>query len=487
MRARPLLPLLLLAIAMLAPPAGAGEPSGEKTLPPEVAKRIRERIAQLSDDDWAVREEATKALRAIGAPAVPFLEATAKNGDAEAARRAKNILQDIRDAQEAKALGMEFERYRTWSERLAMLRTDEAQKAFDAFLARPGEVAPFLIRRMDDFGAVKVEKLLYRIENIGRSVISIIGPKKVCDCISVLLERSVFGNVKFGAIYNGGTDAERKACIRGWRKWWKENEHLLYVHEETGLWTVDMRAKRVGMSHGAWKALTAEEKEARVDAVCAPIDEAWRKAGIRVEKPGGEMMAFLTKLKNDPYMPKAFGRPEKVSETLKEAVKKGDEIVPILTYGWIRMFSGKYPIDSTVLQTLARIDTPLAWKTLEWLCLDESTHSWTRMMGVELSARFRGKACAGFARKVLETLKDPDGTPYYYSLKAWAKTGDRKAIPFLIGRLEREIFDNAAWKAVVEFLEELAPLRLPEAKTNEQRRETVERWKAWWEANKDKE
>ena len=82
-------------------PAG-GEEEPEKQLTPEELAKIKARTAelikQLSSDEWAKREEASKELAAIGEPALPALEEAAKSPDPETSARAGEVAQKIKSA-----------------------------------------------------------------------------------------------------------------------------------------------------------------------------------------------------------------------------------------------------------------------------------------------------------------------------------------------------------------------------------------------------
>src|SRR5215475_8040048 len=69
----------------------SGEPGKEKE-----AERIARLIKQLGDDSFAKREAASKALEAIGKPALPALRKAAASGnDPELRQRAERIIQVI--------------------------------------------------------------------------------------------------------------------------------------------------------------------------------------------------------------------------------------------------------------------------------------------------------------------------------------------------------------------------------------------------------
>src|SRR5690242_10452082 len=76
--------IALAALSAAAPPAG---PTKEQ---------ITKWVAQLGDNDFSVREEATKKLWEAGQAAEEPLRAVAKSEDAEVSRRARDILEKFR-------------------------------------------------------------------------------------------------------------------------------------------------------------------------------------------------------------------------------------------------------------------------------------------------------------------------------------------------------------------------------------------------------
>jgi len=86
-------------------PAPAAAPEAKApTAKPSGSDRIAALIVQLGDQDYAVREQATKELAALGKSAESALEAAAKSPDAETAIRAKDLLGRLKgSAEEAEA------------------------------------------------------------------------------------------------------------------------------------------------------------------------------------------------------------------------------------------------------------------------------------------------------------------------------------------------------------------------------------------------
>src|SRR5262245_43843330 len=83
------LPLLCLAALPAALLPAAAPPAGPSSA--EVARLI----GQLGDDDFDVREAATKALETIGEPAYEALRKAAREKDPEVRRRAERVVQTI--------------------------------------------------------------------------------------------------------------------------------------------------------------------------------------------------------------------------------------------------------------------------------------------------------------------------------------------------------------------------------------------------------
>jgi hypothetical protein len=67
----------------------------KRTLTPKARKRIDALVQQLGDDSYSRREEATRELIALGAPAEPALKKATRSSDLEVVRRAGNCLKEI--------------------------------------------------------------------------------------------------------------------------------------------------------------------------------------------------------------------------------------------------------------------------------------------------------------------------------------------------------------------------------------------------------
>lgn len=76
---------------------------------PSLGKKIDELIEQLGDDAWDAREKATRALIALGRPAVPKLAEAARSGDAEVKWRTAHILKMIQDKAPAPLISAGFQ------------------------------------------------------------------------------------------------------------------------------------------------------------------------------------------------------------------------------------------------------------------------------------------------------------------------------------------------------------------------------------------
>jgi HEAT repeat protein len=65
------------------------------TLTPELRRKIQEHIVKLGDDDFSIREAATKHLFDLGRTTLPLLRAASKDRDPETARRARDLIARI--------------------------------------------------------------------------------------------------------------------------------------------------------------------------------------------------------------------------------------------------------------------------------------------------------------------------------------------------------------------------------------------------------
>jgi HEAT repeat protein len=86
---------VLKAAGLSADAAGAVELLQKQRPKPGTEDAVKALIAKLGDDDFAVREKATKELAALGTPALPLLEKAAKSADVEVARRAEYAVETI--------------------------------------------------------------------------------------------------------------------------------------------------------------------------------------------------------------------------------------------------------------------------------------------------------------------------------------------------------------------------------------------------------
>ena len=94
---RHLLPLLVLAGCLALPAAGSRAEN-------KVPARVADLIAQLGSDRYAEREEAARALDAVGPAALPGLRAAAHGDDPEVSRRAAELVAAIERRQETDRL-----------------------------------------------------------------------------------------------------------------------------------------------------------------------------------------------------------------------------------------------------------------------------------------------------------------------------------------------------------------------------------------------
>ncbi|MGH7173001.1 MAG: HEAT repeat domain-containing protein [Gemmataceae bacterium] len=65
------------------------------TLTPDKSRHLRELVTQLGNDEFSVREDASRNLRAFGRLALPRLRTASKDRDLEVARRAKMLIEQI--------------------------------------------------------------------------------------------------------------------------------------------------------------------------------------------------------------------------------------------------------------------------------------------------------------------------------------------------------------------------------------------------------
>ncbi|MGH7171495.1 MAG: HEAT repeat domain-containing protein, partial [Gemmataceae bacterium] len=75
---------------------------GKHTLTPDKSRKIESLIAKLGNDEFDVREEASRQLRTFGRLVLPQLHQARKHPDAETARRAKVLIEDIERAEDAR-------------------------------------------------------------------------------------------------------------------------------------------------------------------------------------------------------------------------------------------------------------------------------------------------------------------------------------------------------------------------------------------------
>ena len=91
-------------------------------------EQIAKWVAQLGDNDFAVREQATKKLWEAGQPAEAALQAAAKSDDAEVSRRAKDILEKFKFGiypDTPQKVADLISRYQTWRRSLTLFPIGE--------------------------------------------------------------------------------------------------------------------------------------------------------------------------------------------------------------------------------------------------------------------------------------------------------------------------------------------------------------------------
>lgn len=141
-------------------------------------QRIEKLIADLSDDNWKVRENATRELSGVGIEAVSLISKAAESKDIEVALRAQDILKAVRARTEC--VGVDL------------------NPAIDTlFAAREKELLPMLIKLLNH------------------------GKQNVRYAAGYGLRR-ITGQC-FG--YNSFDEPQKRApAIQKWRQWWRKNE-----------------------------------------------------------------------------------------------------------------------------------------------------------------------------------------------------------------------------------------------------------------------
>src|SRR6516165_880541 len=131
---------LLLAVTLAADPAPKDKGAPKV---PEADRTVAELIRKLGDDDFKVREEATKQLLAIGAPAADAVAEALRNDklDPETARRLRLIAEKLPTvANRARWLQDVFRDPEARSSKL-----EESRKAIDALVKLGPPAVPYLI------------------------------------------------------------------------------------------------------------------------------------------------------------------------------------------------------------------------------------------------------------------------------------------------------------------------------------------------------
>jgi hypothetical protein len=122
-------------------------------LPDELSRQIAAAVKQLGDASFEVREAATKALRTIGRRAYPGLEAAARSGDAEVARRATMLVEELRQKVSA--------------DDLTFPKQDRIQTA--EFTVTGRITAPVLRARTEYFGETNLKLMDLRVFQAGEA------------------------------------------------------------------------------------------------------------------------------------------------------------------------------------------------------------------------------------------------------------------------------------------------------------------------------
>ncbi len=96
---------LLVAALLLVPALPLAAKDTAPAVPPEVAGKVAEAIAALDDPSFAVREDATRALLALGPAAIPALTPALSHPSPEVRRRVRRVLLRYREAERRALMG----------------------------------------------------------------------------------------------------------------------------------------------------------------------------------------------------------------------------------------------------------------------------------------------------------------------------------------------------------------------------------------------
>ncbi|HTU19217.1 MAG TPA: HEAT repeat domain-containing protein [Gemmataceae bacterium] len=258
----------------------------KRTLTAEDRDKVRDLIAKLSSDDFSMREAASRRLSALGRRSLPQLREAARSKDAETARRAKMLIEQIEEdpAHRLPAAAIRLLAVRkpagSVEALLAFLPhvddesvTEEVQKSLGWLALQNGKPAPALMSALSDtrprIRAVAAEALINGCGTAGRAAVRqmlkdqaaavrlrvalALAKAREKDGVPVLIDLLIqlpgeqVGEVE-DALYQlagdtapevslGTEKAEKKKCRDAWAAWWKVNANRVDLGRlTTRLW-----------------------------------------------------------------------------------------------------------------------------------------------------------------------------------------------------------------------------------------------------------
>ena len=93
--------------------------------------------------------------------------------------------------------------------------SDSQQEAFSGMEALGEEAVPAIVAKMNDFRALPTSRMTLKNSPGHWEAVRHYGPDKVVDALAAILNQLT--HESYRAIYNGGSDRERRACINAWR------------------------------------------------------------------------------------------------------------------------------------------------------------------------------------------------------------------------------------------------------------------------------
>ncbi len=173
MRLATLLPLLLLLLGVtISAPAQDDSP---------LARQVEALIAELSADEFTIRQRACDRLEALGAAAVPWLEKAAAGEDPEASRQARRLLRGIRQRNRDDLLASLYTRNNAF-------RTTEE---FRRLVTRGREVIPSLLAILAEEDSRGTSYSYYRFRNAYWVLAELVTPQDFDLLVSLLQSTNV--------------------------------------------------------------------------------------------------------------------------------------------------------------------------------------------------------------------------------------------------------------------------------------------------------